>query len=628
MNLLNKFHIPFSEDKVFGFLLIGLAVVSVVVVSAFPYPYENPKFIFWSILIGLSLFFLIRNKKISFSLPSSIIIVMGVMWVFALLATIFSLDSINSLVGISNRMTSSLWFYSLWLVTIFLFSTLDKQKLMVILKAWTFIGAIISFWAILQFFGVGFYEGVNAPVRSLVPSFLGNPNFAGMYISAALFIPMWFIASPQFTNRFRIFSFFVFGLNIIALVLFASRGAIIATIAGCVVLMLGFLIKKHWKYALATIVTILIIFSLSAVYINFAREMGNSITVTDSSAQQRWYLWDFSFDYITQHPIIGSGLGNFGIVYRQNNLSHLANITWFDDAHNVFIQTALSGGLFLMLTLSILFVLVFWFLYKEFKNSNKTLHLYLAAALVSWLVSAFFNPVSVPNWFILAMLLALALHSTQTKDFAKFSYYKIAGYFVSIALILIGISFLLSELFFYSASLDLGSNKRINLHLANASSYVNPTNITAILKMADKKFDSGDYTGAHKAYRQLEFLHPLSSDVLQEVVLGNIKLWNKTQDDYYKQEAYRTVLIFIQNFPNHFTTRTNSANLYIGLGDYPLALNEAREYVIQTNGSYDSWLLLANIYQKMEKNDMTKSTLKKAYESSPSSDLRKFINSK
>ncbi len=628
MSLLRKFRIPFSEDKVFGFLLLGLAAVSMAVVTAFSYPYENPKFIFWSILIGLSLFFAIRSKKTTFYLPSSIVVVLVVLWVCALLATIFSFDSINSLVGISNRMTSSLWFYSLWLVTIFLFSSLDKEKLIVILKAWTIIGAIISLWAILQFFGLGFYEGVNAPIRSLVPSFLGNPNFAGMYISAALFIPMWFIASPQFTNRFRIFSFFVGGLNIIALVLFASRGAVIATIAGCVVLTIGFLIKRHWKYALATIVTIFIIFSLSAVYINFAREMGNSITVTDSSAQQRWYLWDYSFNYIAQHPIIGSGLGNFGIVYKQNNESHLANIIWFDDAHNVFIQTALSGGVFLMLTLSILFVLVFWFLYREFKNSNKTLHLYLAAALVSWLVSASFNPVSVSNWFILALLLALALHSTQNNDFAKFSYYKITGYFFSIALILFGVSFLLSEIFFYSASLDLGGNKRINLHLANASSYVNPTNITAILKMADERFNAGDYPGAHQAYRQLESLHPSSSDVMQEVVLGNIKLWNKTQDDYYKQEAYRTILIFVKNFPNHFTTRTNSANLYIGLGDYPLALKEAREYVIQSNGSYDSWLLLANIYQKMEKNDMTQSTLKKAYKSSPSSDLRKFINSK
>jgi hypothetical protein len=49
------------------------------------------------------------------------------------------------------------------------------------------------------------------------------------------------------------------------------------------------------------------------------------------------------------------------------------------------------------------------------------------------LVSASFNPVSVSNWFILALLLALALHSTQNNDFAKFSYYKITGYFFSIA---------------------------------------------------------------------------------------------------------------------------------------------------------------------------------------------------
>ncbi len=612
MKIINWLRIPYSEDKKFGFLLLGLCAVSLLVIQSFSEPYEGAKFAFWTILVGLSLVFFLVSKVKSTVLPLSVVGVMGSMWLFVVLATIFSVDRLNSIIGVNIRMTSSFWFFSLWLLTILLLSTLEKQKISLLVKVWMFLGGIISFWAILQFFGVGFYEGINAETRALIPSFLGNPNFSAMYICSSFFVTLWFIISTNVSRWFRIFATLILGLNIVALFMFASRGAILATVIGLALISVVYLIKKKWKLALLTALLTSIVIGLSSSYLYVARDQTVASVGADDSAQQRWYLWDHSFTYIAEHPFGGGGLGNYFLAYRQNQSSYLANITWFDDSHNLFLHLAVTGGIQLAVAFSVLIALVGWNIYRAYRQTKDDFLLFLGAALVGWLVSASFNPVTLSNWFILALIIVLSLQYLPSYNFTVSKFFRISGYIFSAILVIAGTGLIISEVSLWASEHYKETNLSKAICLAKVSTIANPGNITALLSLGDYQYLNSEYERSYQSYLRLENLHPKSGVLAQKVANGYISIWDKTKDEQKKQEAYRAITKTLQRVSNDSATRYNTTTLYMLLGDYQKALLEARAAVVLSNGRASSWVLLSHVYEKLNQPEKQQLALDKA----------------
>lgn len=626
MKLLSKLRIPNSVDKVFGFLLLSLIVVSLISIPVFSEPYDSPRLMIWSVLLGLSLFIAIKTKRLSSTLTKPLMIVMGIIWVWALVGTIFSLDRANSLLGVNIRMTSSLWFYSLWVVTIYLLSTLGKSKLEVLLKAWMIISGIISLWAVLQFFGVGFYEGLDAPVRSLVPSFLGNPNFAAMYIASTIFISMWYVASKNFSNKFRIFAFLVLGLNAVSLVIFASRGAIVGVLAGLVVLTIAFLLKRNWKVALGAVVVVLVLGSASYLYLDLARDQSVVTAGSDVSAQQRWYLWDNAFQNIGKHPLTGTGLGNYFIAFRQNEASYFSNSQWFDDPHNLFLHIAVNGGIPAALAFIALLGFTVWNLYKYYKITNDDFPLYLFAGLVSWSIAASFNPVIVCNWFLLALIVAFSLQYLPMRDLKISSFVKKIGYLIAFVFIIVGLSLILSETGLWLSDIYFLRNKPQSIAINKVAIYFNPTSSAAISSLAKKQLDSKKYDQSYQTYQRLEQLHPKSAYVTEGAMAGYLELYSDTHDEKYRADVYRTIPIVLDYFPNNYPTRYNIATIYLSLDDYDNALAQIKTGIVYSNGTdYGSWLLMSNIYDKMGQPENKKKALESDYKIAPSAKLRNYL---
>ncbi len=612
MSLLRKFRIPFSEDKKFGFLLLGLCTVSLLVIQSFSEPYEGAKFACWTILIGLSLAFFLVSKVKTSVLPFSVIGVMSSIWLFVVVATIYSVDRLNSVIGVNIRMTSSLWFFSLWLLTILLLSTLEKQKISLLIKVWMFLGGVISLWAILQFFGVGFYEGINAEVRALIPSFLGNPNFSAMYVCSSLFVTLWFVISINTSRWFRIFASLILGLNIVALFMFASRGAILATVFGLAIILMVYLINKRWKLSLLIALLTLMVVGLSSSYLYVARDQTVNSAGADDSAQQRWYLWDHSFSYILEHPLGGGGLGNYFIAYRQNQSSYLANITWFDDSHNLFLHLGVTGGIQLSITFSLLLALVFWNIYRVYWQTKDDFLLFLSAALVAWVISASFNPVTLSNWFILALIIVLSFKDKQAYNFTVSRFFKVSGYIFSMILVIAGTGLIVSEVSLWASGKYKETNLVKAVYLARVSVIANPGNITALLALGDYQYLNSEYENSYQTYLRLENLHPKSGVLAQKTANGYISIWEKTNDEQKKQEAYRAITKTLKRVSNDSATRYNTTTLYMLLGDYEKALLEARAAVVLSNGRASSWVLLSNVYEKLNQPEKQKLALEKA----------------
>ncbi len=626
MNLLSRFRIPYSEDKVFGFILMSLIIVSLGTIPAFSDGYDFPRLILWSVVIGLSSLFWVTKKKFFTVLPRSMIFAMGAMLVLSLVATVFSFDRINSLFGVENRMTSSLWFFSLWLVTIFLVSTLEKSKLFVFLKAWMIIGALMSLFGILQLFGFGFYEGVEHPVRALVPSFLGNPNFAGMYTAVTVFISTLFLYSSQYSNRFRIFALLCVGLNIFSLMIFASRGAIIGTLVGLGILFIGYTLKKKWKAVLGILAIVLALSVISYLYLYTVREQTSSVGGSDHSAQQRWYIWDDAFQNIAKHPLTGTGLGNYFIAFRMNPASYFASNEWFDDAHNIFLHIAVSGGVPFVLAFISLLGLSIWYLYQRYRYTEDDFPLYILAALSAWVVAGLFNPVTVANWYLLAILIALSVAHFPQRNLQLNRSKQNTAVSYGLVLMLLGSIFFLSSAALYLSDQSFIFSSSTSIKLNKLAVYINPTNTGAINSLAQKQLDDRQYDQSYKSYLKLEHSHLKSALILQQAATGYLKLYENTREEKYKQEVERIIPDILYYFNTNSFTHYNMAVFYLGLSDYDKALIEAREAIVRSNGEYGYWRLLSEVYNQMGQQEKKKKALQSAYKVSPSIDLLEEIN--
>lgn len=102
-------------------------------------------------------------------------------------------------------------------------------------------------------------------------------------------------------------------------------------------------------------------------------------------------LVDSGASHSVLHPLVGFGQENFEIAVPTGKM-HSA-----DNAHNIFLETAVSSGLTgLLIFLGIIFT--------AFKKANFTVRM----ALLAFLIIAQFNPLSIVEimlfWFLLAIL--------------------------------------------------------------------------------------------------------------------------------------------------------------------------------------------------------------------------------
>lgn len=624
MNLPQFMRIPYAEDKVFGFLLLIYIVCSFAIISVFSEPIDSPRMFFWSLLLGLGILFWVKNGERKIFLPKTILILLGGIAVWAFVATIFSLDRVNSVVGINIRMTSSLWFFTAWTATISLLGTLSKDKLIALLKVASYIVGAISVWAICQYYGLGYYAGMDPGVRPLVPSFMGNANFGAMFVATGLFINAWYIFHSK--KYVRLLHIFFVACHIAALMIFASRGALLGALAGFVVVLFGLAIKKQWKPLLVSLITVLVLASSNVLFLSAIRAQTSDSLNNDQSASQRWYAWDNAFTNIAHSPLTGTGLGNYFIAYRQNHESYLSNMNWFDDPHNVYLHLAVNGGMPLALLILMLLAVTLWKLIRPLFNPSQELryiNLFLAASISAWSVAALFNPVSLSNWILLALLLSASLYTEVSPQQFPARLSNVGGAVLGVLLVVMGSAFLASEVFLWQATqFSQKSQYAVSEPLAKISVYLNPTNLVALNQLAMSEYFNKKYDQALHTLLFTENLHPLSAGVYQQTLTGHMNLYQATQEEQYKQQVYESMNLYRAAYQNHQFIHQNLANLYYTLGDYDMAMKEAKQWVVLSQGNFSAWLFLSSVYQVMDRPDLQEKARYSAFRAAPSKELQ------
>lgn len=225
---------------------------------------------------------------------------------------------------------------------------------------------ITSLYSILQYYGLDIFEWVTA-TNGIIGT-LGNPNFQSSFAAMALLptvVYFWGSGSK---------SFFSIPLTLILLyTLFISESTqgYIASAAAVSIFTLTFFYYKNKSIFLFS--TLLVGVSATVALAGMLNKGPLSYFLYKGSVRSRGEMWQSAFSAANSNPILGVGLDSFGdvsLLYR-NEKSANGIAEYSDNAHNFFLQFALTGGYPLAILYSLITLLSLYSFYKIQKSINK-----------------------------------------------------------------------------------------------------------------------------------------------------------------------------------------------------------------------------------------------------------------
>ena len=340
--------------------LLGLFIIVVpfLTVSFGKSPFEFPKFIL-SLVVAQILTLILLFENISFTKNKLIILIM--LFILANFAAgMLGLDPRVSLLGGEYRFQGLLLLIS---GAIFALSSNLLTSKKVIYKSIIISSLAISLITIFQF--IMLKTGQAIPnYNGRVVATLGNPNFIGAYLVMAL--P--FVLTLNLKNK--LITLFLTTLLLISILLSFSLSSNLAVL----IILTIFVFHTFWKhnkkilagFVILLIGIVLLILSLGSSFYRY------------SQWDNRLLIWNAGIKSIINKPLLGVGQENFELIFPKDMHYKV------DNAHNVFLETAVSSGIIgLSLYLGIL--------YLKFKNTKLNEKL----SMLGFIIAGFFNPLPI-----------------------------------------------------------------------------------------------------------------------------------------------------------------------------------------------------------------------------------------
>ncbi len=296
-----------------------------------------------------------------FSTHEYVLHLCSLLWVFFILHSLENDKSVESL---------GLWFATL---TLYLFVVAVLQALGV----QPLIRLGINFFDLQWIDGIIPYNGFDHRVAATA----GNPNYlAGVVIQLSpVLLSLFFI---RFLHREKRFSFqlnlfaIAFSASIVTLILTGSRAGFIASALSMLVFfLLGISIMRgkvnYVALAAAPIavgVLTLILVMQNSEYVDRLLSVG-----TDNSSITRLSIWKAALNSISEHPILGYGLGSsYALVFSFADPDiQLMHINSFVHAHNDLLEVWQEGGLLGLLAYLVLWGSSFFMGWRVIKNKDE-----------------------------------------------------------------------------------------------------------------------------------------------------------------------------------------------------------------------------------------------------------------
>jgi len=235
---------------------------------------------------------------------------------------------------------------------------------------------------------------------------LGNPAYVDPYLIFSMFFAAYLWLSSKIGGTLTALKSWGYGILIAIFLLFfilgQTRGAFLGLVAGIFVLVLYLIFssKGNTRKWGAVTLGVLVILGLGLYAVRNSSAVQKlpesrllQISLTDSTAQTRFWVWSEAWKGFLAKPVLGWGPENFTPVFDKffNPNFYVPNQnteTWFDRAHSVFFDyLSETGALGLLSYLAIFFVFYWEFIKNAHKHATSKFQKGLIVALpIAYLV--------------------------------------------------------------------------------------------------------------------------------------------------------------------------------------------------------------------------------------------------
>jgi len=308
-------------------------------------------FMFWLTLLMVGTMLTSRWQFIS-AWWRSPILWLFLVWIGA--ATISLLAGVQwsrSFWGSISRGDGLFFFIGLWVFLLLLLLLVrEKVRWFKLLAAISWVGTLSAIFAITQWLGFNWIYRLANGAR--VGGLMGNPIFLGTLLLLTGFLTVYFLIHAKGRTQ-RIIYFIATILQLVALLLTASRGPLLGLAIGGLILAIGsWLIYKKsiswrwnklWWGIVPIFVVILMGWQEKAVWLRLIQ-----FDLQSDSIRSRLLAWSALRDAIVAHPWWGWGLENVQAAFNSFYRPGLASIgvaeTVYDRAHNLLLDHLVTTG--------------------------------------------------------------------------------------------------------------------------------------------------------------------------------------------------------------------------------------------------------------------------------------------
>ncbi len=298
------------------------------------------------------------------------------------------------------------------------------------LKIFLLAGSMAMFVGILQHFKSGLLLNQDS---GRVASTLGNSIYVGGYGLFLIFVAFLLFIKEQ--NKTWKWVELVAGASAILGIFFSgTRGSMLGLVAGMGIAVLGYIIvlrdfPKTRKILVAVAVAGVAVISLLYVFrqTNFVQSIpavNRTINTSFESIKNspRWIAWTVAIESWKEKPIFGWGPNNFFYAfnahYQSRSLEFGYGETWFDNAHNIIMNTlAVQGAAGLV---SYLFLFAAAIATLVVARRKKVIDLHVAVVGISFLIAHLVQNITVfenPTSYLYFMFwLAMASSLSEKKE--------------------------------------------------------------------------------------------------------------------------------------------------------------------------------------------------------------------
>ncbi len=528
---------------------------------------------------------------------------------------------------------------SVYYITVY--TVKDRRFMKILLNCLLAVGAVVSVYGILQFYGIEFIwpYAIHAFQGRSVSTF-GNPNFLASFL--VLILPLGLMRCISASKKYeKIIIALLCGIFIACLLCTSTRSAwlgfaVSVIITGCLLIYTGRMtVLKYFIGLLCAVFLLGTVFFISSDRKNIVIQRAVSSVDIDTSSQsykQRILIWKVSRDMFFSSPVFGKGWGTFELFYPSYQAKYLSDgrysslRTHGNAAHNEILQILSETGL-VGLSISL------WFLYaisNYVMNIIKKLTLHESGAQLTVIglsagaagmlvdnllnVSLHFPAPALIFWLYIGLIIAVGRifqnESEITGDIHKYgdAFYRTASVLIVFGYIVIGFIIVLNINRFVAETHQFNGQRSIdvyNLPEKGVSEYKKayallPWDVHTNYNLANAFVKVGRSDEAVQMYYQAILVNPGYDEIYYN--LGIVLM----QKRFFK-EAVNAFKEVIRLNPTNAEAYALLADAYIGSGDSSSGMKYLKEaeaeymkmYDKSGQGTIEKHLNLGNIYFKL-----------------------------